>query len=235
MGFLDKLKLSHKKDELDIPPPPPVDKKPISAKDTTLPSDDLPPLPSDLTMPANEEPLKAPSTPDQKVSAEPKAAPMAAPNPVPPSAPTPEHPEPVAITPKKATRQDMREAFGDIPPIKVTAQQKGFITDDHVKELDVDNFVLPGEKAVEAPANPTPTGPAPQGYEGPLYVDVKTYEDIQQTLKDLQKQLKEVGGDVDSIKRLTKDEDKQFAILVKKLERIQDDVLRVDKDLFERK
>lgn len=97
------------------------------------------------------------------------------------------------------------------------------------------------EEHPQARPTPTPVPPRPRAdsqemhraYTGPLYVDVPTYEDVQDHLRTLKQDLSEVTNDVDTISRLNNQETAEFAALVERLERIQDRVLGIDKLLFE--
>ncbi len=68
---------------------------------------------------------------------------------------------------------------------------------------------------------------------GPLYVDVVTYERVQKSIKNLKKQLDQIQTDMQDIKKLREGEDKDVAQVVKKLEKIQSNLLNIDADLFE--
>ncbi len=127
------------------------------------------------------------------------------------AAPLPMHPRPQRPLPPDASHSvlDHESPFQSRPPARPSS---------------------PTTQHVEPPAEPHQSG-----FAGPLYVNVDTYQGIQKALKDLDKQITDVSADMEDIKRLTNDEDKQFSVIVSKLEKIQDDILTIDQDLFEEK
>ncbi len=283
-------------------PPAPDD---IPTLDTTqqeaeqVPNEQVPPAPAVSPMPAEssapqqeqsaeqEETVSEPEESTQSTSFESMKVPPPAPAVPPPPAPA-----------SRASRKDVREQFGDMPPIKVDPKDAhGMITSDQVEDLDVERFRLP-ESEQEKPfttssssqdpatkqpapgpspspiggapmANPIPKGfdapempgnmdephehpfsdspvqnsndplpqpsqdPAPSVFTGPLYVDIKTYESMQATLSELKKELDGIGTDVDDILKIKEKEDSDFSDIVARLEKVQDELLRIDEDLFE--
>ena len=249
-----------------------------------------------------EKPVSAPQPPSDKEMEELKkhAAQKKSPTPAPPPQSQPvsqpqketQNAVPPPPAPQNKSRERSMRSVSDMPPIKVDGasdSQQGIITDRHVKELDVDNLVLPGTKQdsiVQAPIAPQQQQPPPKqpsrepprqqqpppqqsshqpqeeprqqlpqqpmpapqprpqpshqgsgerAYLGPLYVDVPTYEEVQEHLRVLRQDLASVTNDVDTIDRLNKKETEEFASLVERLESIQDRVLGIDKSLFEEK
>lgn len=210
-----------------------------------IPEQDLPPPlePVELAASPEEKPqsLKLPEGPaDSDVSApQPPEEPLQKDAPAHESVPPPPAPQ----------KQDRSvRSVSDIPPIKVDPSQdkQGIITDRHVEDLNVDNLRLPGEREetsiTQAPEKALEQKPVPKSapgqdqqraYTGPLYVDVPTYEEVQQHLSTLKKNLASVSADVEALDRLNQQEAKEFESLVNRLEHIQDRVLGIDKSLFE--
>jgi hypothetical protein len=243
LGILDKIKSKDSGDEI-LPPPPPQHKAPVDAKPT------LPPLPDSPSVPdaEPEEPeLEMPESPgldDIEFPDEPEEQEVAD-APLPPPLPIPTASEPPKAS-ATTTRKQIRSQFSDMPPIKVSSQG-ALLTDEHAKDLDVDQFVLPGEEVPPPPKDEPSLAeeesvfePEPAGeeldlpsFEGPLYIDIVTFEDVQGALKELGKQLHDAGSDLKKVKKSSQEEDHQYGVIVSKLEKIQDDILRIDKDLFE--
>lgn len=70
-------------------------------------------------------------------------------------------------------------------------------------------------------------------YSGPLYVDVPTYEEMQEHIRLLKQDLGSVSAEIETIGRLNQQEAEEFQNLIQRLERVQDRVLGIDKSLFE--
>lgn len=263
MSFLEKIGLKHKdKSGSDIPPPPPMPgkgKDQAEQKESDEPTEkkdfDLPPLPKqdkqpseDSTIrdlpsrsakqqdkqPSDEHPNRKPlptspkKAPDKKESAQQVPDKEPAPQQPPQAPPAPTQPQKKQ---EKFSRQDLRKAFDDVPPIK--ASQKGAntkITDEDVKNFEVDDMVLPGEEEDEPEPQPRRIPD-----EQPLFVNVSTYEEIQKRMRDLKRQIKAAGTQVDGILKEREQEDKEFSEFVKQIEEIQDDLITIDEDLFEKK
>lgn len=249
---------SHAKKELEVPKPAPQTPEPTPQKPLTpAPQmhESVPDAPAEMETQDMPEPPK--ELPKKSTHLQPPEALEAAAPPPSPTVPPPPAPS------SRATRKDIREHFGDMDPIKVDPREaKGMITSDQVDDLDVSRFRLPGEEDKQfapapapfevketpntlksdgehpfgnsSPSLPEPSqAPAPSAFSGPLYVDVKTYEEVQSLLGSLKSELDGIGSDVDDILKIKDKEDKEFSDIVKRLEKIQDKLLSIDEDLFE--
>jgi hypothetical protein len=82
---------------------------------------------------------------------------------------------------------------------------------------------------------PIPSVVRPKSADDPLFIDIATYEDIQQRIKDLKRQVGAAGSHIDTILSSREREDEEFSVFIKELEKIQDDLITIDEDLFEEK
>ncbi len=245
----------------DLPPLPsekPTSEPPkleLPSKDDTKPMNENmpPPLPPAQVAPAEkEEPTKSQEMPELK-PIEPIDAPEQ--NVPPPPAPASKDRSirsvsdipPIKLdstTEKQGIITDRHVQDLDVDKLVLPDEQEASIVQAPVqkpKEEPMHLMPEPEEKPQPAPRPAAPPRPrtAPESqemhraYTGPLYVDVPTYEEVQEHLQTLKQDLSSVATDVDTISRLNNQEAQEFAALVERLERIQDRVLGIDKSLFE--
>jgi hypothetical protein len=215
----------------DLPsrkPPEPASMKTdsnVPSKNTEAP---LPELPKEESSEENNVTKDVPSSSEQKPVSQPQVT---------------QEKQPAK---KNLSREELRQAFDDVPPIKSSKQStESEINDDAVKNFDVGEFVLPGEKnsdsedselvqqktvqqKTQAPAQrqqPLTTTPE-------LYISVDIYDNIQKRVKDLKSQVSNSAKDIDAILADRDKEDESFANFIKDLERIQEDLIKIDEDLF---
>ncbi|MFT4250814.1 MAG: hypothetical protein ACMXYD_05630 [Candidatus Woesearchaeota archaeon] len=233
MSFLEKIGLKHTEKKTDLPPPPPMPGAPEDEQSSDVPTPPpseevkkdisdlpsrLPPMPSaqeekpeppkkeaELAKNIQEPPQKSPSLPEFTES----------------SSPEEKKPE------KGISREQLREAFSDVPPIKAQKPSSAPVGDDAVKNFAVDDFVLPGEQEEERSSQPEVKVAPPE-----LYISVEKYNNIQQQVSDLKKQVSQAEKDMQNILSERDKEDENFAAFIQSLEDIQEDLIRIDEDLF---
>ena len=219
--------------EEDVPPAPKQKDASHAPKQDTPPA--APPAPEkheDVPPAPQQPPKQAPPAPEQQSQAA-DIQPPKLEKPAPKAAPQP-------AAPKSASREDLRKAFDDVPPIKASQNRaESKITDEDVRNFQVDNMVLPEEQkqgSEQQAPRPKPSASKPASKETkPLFVDISTYEGIQKRIRDLKRQVNSAGRNIEGILKERKQEDKEFKKFVEELERIQDDLITIDEELFEEK
>ena len=240
---------SSNKSEPELPPLPQTDNKSSSSEIRDLPTrntkekpaskQQAPPAPTPPPPPENPSPTKDSSQPPKQQETPPP--PPEAPPTKQPSPPSQSPPQAPPQQPKAPAHKQIREAFNDVPPIRGSEQQSSNITNDDIKNFEVDDFVLPDQEEQEQapPLQSThvqqapPTNNTTTKQAKPLFVSLETYEDIQNRIKDLKKQVTGAGGHIATVLSDREKEDEQFKKFIEELEQIQDDLISIDEELFE--
>ena len=127
--------------------------------------------------------------------------------------------------------------------VEETYQKPLAVTQTPKIEIDIDDSVFSShqkaknsaqKETVSAQEEVVSTKMPANAVSDSLYIDIQTYEDVQKRLVDLQAQLTAAGSNLDKILSERKSEDKNFGLLIKEIEQVQNDLIKIDGDIFQR-
>lgn len=130
-----------------------------------------------------------------------------------------------------------KEQDDELPPLQFPELSRtvpSFEPDGGLQERDAQDI-----KAVVAPSFPTPfqsRSKLPESLptvEQPLFVRIEKYRDVVDTLKKLKARLNDAEGLLNKLHELKQQEEHELELWQADLERIRDQLLDIDKKLFE--
>jgi hypothetical protein len=121
-----------------------------------------------------------------------------------------------------------RDDASDLPPLQFPELPKS------VPEFEPSNFGSDMEQVKSAMSMPKPILPDNFGVEEkPLFVKIEKYKDVVETLKKLKARLNDADIVLGKITRLKEEEDRELAMWQGDLEKIRNQLMDIDRNLFE--